>query len=85
MSPARGAWTLDWASGSIALSVAGAALSLVDIRLFLVGAVLFALGLIAGVVAVRKKVRRNLAIVGIVLNVANLAYDAALLIFGGSR
>jgi uncharacterized membrane protein YoaK (UPF0700 family) len=77
--------TLSWATGSIGLSVAGAAVSLVDSRLFLVGLVFFVLGLIAGIVALRKGPRRNIAIVGIVLNAANLAFDAALVILAGSR
>jgi hypothetical protein len=76
VSPARGPWTLDWSTGSIGLSVAGAAASLLDPGLFLVGAVLFVLGLAAGVVAFRKGVRRNLAIIGILLNAANLVFDA---------
>lgn len=84
-SQARAPLTLNWATGSIGLSVAGAAVSLVDSRLFLVGLVLFVLGLIAGIVALRKGTRRNMAIVGIVLNAANLAFDAALVILGGSR
>jgi hypothetical protein len=77
--------TLNWATGSVGLSVAGAAVSLFDNRLFLVGLVLFVLGLIAGIVAVRKGSRRNIAIVGIVLNAANLAFDVALVILAGSR
>ena len=46
---------------------------------------MFALGLITGVVALRKRVRRNLAIVGIILNAANLAFDAALVFLAGSH
>jgi hypothetical protein len=71
--------------GSIALSVVGAAVSLLDPGLFLLGVILFALGLIAGMVALRRGVRRNLAIVGVILNVANLAFDAALVFVAGSR
>ena len=71
---------MNWATVSIGLSVAGAAVSLFDSRLFLVGLVLFAVGLIAGIVALRRGSRRNIAIVGIILNAANLAFDAALLI-----
>jgi uncharacterized membrane protein YtjA (UPF0391 family) len=85
VSPARGGWTLDWSTGSIALSVAGAATSLLATGLFWVGVILFVVGLIAGIVALRKGVRRNLAIVGTVLNAANLAFDAALVIFAASR
>jgi NADH:ubiquinone oxidoreductase subunit K len=53
--------------------------------LFLLGAIVFALGLIAGVVALRKGVRRNLAIIGIILNAANLVFDASLVFLAGSR
>jgi hypothetical protein len=62
----------------------GAAVSLLDNRLFLVGMALFVLGLVAGIVAFRKGPRR-IAIVGIVLNAANLAFDASLLIVAGSH
>ncbi len=85
MSPARGRWTLDWSTGSIGLSVAGAAVSLLDPHLFLIGVVLFVLGLVAGVVALRKGVRRNLAIIGVLLNAANLVFDAVLVILAPSR
>ena len=71
--------------GSIALSVVGAAVSLLDPRLFVLGVILFALGLITGLVALRRGVRKNLAIVGIILNAANLVFDAALLMSAGSR
>jgi uncharacterized membrane protein len=71
--------------GSIALSVAGAAVSLLDARLFLLGVLLFALGLIVGLVALGKGARRNLAIGGIVLSAANLVFDAALVILASSR
>jgi hypothetical protein len=80
VSPARGSWTLDWATGSILLSVAGAALSLFDPRLFAVGALLFAAGLVVGIVALRKGGRRNRAIIGVLLNAANLVYDAAVVV-----
>jgi uncharacterized membrane protein len=63
----------------------GAAVSLLDPGLFLLGVILFALGLIAGMVALRRGVRRNLAIVGVILNVANLAFDAALVFLAGPR
>lgn len=85
VSPARGTWTLDWATSSIALSVAGAAVSLLDSGLLLVGVILFVVGLIAGIIALRKGVRRNIAIVGIALNAANLLFDAVLVIIAGSR
>ena len=78
-------WTLDWAMGSIALSVVGAAVSLLDPRLFVLGVILFALGLITGLVALRKGVRRNLAIVGIILNAANLVFDATLVFLAGAH
>jgi hypothetical protein len=85
VSPVPRTWTLDWSTGSIGLSVVGAVVSLVDAGLFLVGMVLFVLGLIAGLVALRKGVRRRLAIIGILLNAANLAYDAALVILSASH
>ena len=85
VSPARGTWTLDWATGSIVLSVAGAAVSLLDSRLLLVGVIFFVVGLIAGIVALRKGVRRNIAIGGIALNAANLVFDAVLVILAASR
>ena len=85
VSPVPRTWTLDWAMGSIALSVVGAVVSLLDPGLFVLGVILFALGLITGVVALRKRVRRNLAIVGIILNAANLAFDAALVFLAGSH
>jgi hypothetical protein len=80
VSPVPRSWTLDWATASIGLSVVGAAISLFSFRLFFVGAIVFAMGLIAGVVALRKGVRRNLAVIGVVLNAANLLFDVALVI-----
>jgi hypothetical protein len=71
--------------GSIALSVVGAAASLLDPRLFVLGVIVFALGLITGVVALRRGVRKNLAIVGIILNAANLVYDATLVFLAGAH
>ena len=85
VSPARGTWTLDWATSSIVLSVAGAAVSLLDSRLLVVGVIFFVVGLIAGIVALRKRVRRNIAIGGIALNAANLVFDAVLVILAASR
>jgi hypothetical protein len=85
VSPVPRTWTLDWSTGSIGLSVAGAVVSLLAAGLFLVGIILFALGLIAGLVALRNGVRRKLAIIGILLNAANLAYDAALVILSASH
>ncbi len=85
VSPARGSWTLDWATSSIVLSVAGAALSLLASGLLLVGVIFFVVGLIAGIVALRKGVRRNIAIIGIALNAANLVFDAVLVILAAPR
>ena len=85
MSPVPRTWTLDWSIGSIGLSVAGAVVSVLHAGLFPVGMILFALGLIAGLVALRKGVRRNLAIIGILLNAANLAYNAAVVILSASH
>ncbi len=72
---------MDWSTGSILLSVAGAGISLLDNRLFAVGVLFFIAGLIVGIVALRKGVRRNRAIIGVILNAANLLFDAALAIF----
>jgi hypothetical protein len=85
VSKPRTAWSLDWAIGSVALSIAGAAMSLVNTRLFWVGVIVFVLGLITGAVALRKGGRRNVAAIGIILNAANLAFDAALVLVAGSR
>jgi NADH:ubiquinone oxidoreductase subunit K len=71
--------------GSIALSIVGAAVSLLDPGLFVLGVVVFALGLITGVVALRRGVRKNLAIVGIILNAANLVFDATLVFLAGAH
>jgi uncharacterized membrane protein len=71
--------------GSIALSVVGALVSLLEPGLFVLGVILFALGLITGLVALRKGVRRNLAIVGIILNAANLVFDATLVFLAGAH
>lgn len=76
---------MNWATGSIALSVAGAGISVLAAGLFLVGVLLFVLGLIAGIVALRKGVRRNLAMGGIALNAANLVVDAAFVLYAASR
>ena len=85
MSPVPRAWNLDWSTASVGLSVAGAALSLFLPGLFWGGVILFVLGLIAGVVALRMGLRRNIAVIGIVLNAANLAFDAFLVILAASR
>jgi hypothetical protein len=71
---------MDWASASILISVAGAGVSLLDPRLFVLGAILFVIGLIIGINALRRGIRRNRAIIGIVLNAANLVFDVALVI-----
>ena len=76
---------MDWATASIALSITGAAVSLAGTGLFLVGVIIFVLGLTAGVVAFRNGRRRNRAIIGIVLNAANLVVDAAFVIFAAHR
>ena len=85
VSPVPRAWNLDWSTASVGLSVAGAALSLFLPGLFWGGVILFVLGLIAGVVALRTGLRRNIAVIGIVLNAANLAFDAFLVILAASR
>ena len=85
MQPAPQKWSFDWATTSIGLSIAGALITLFDRRLFLVGVILFGLGLIAGVLALRIGARRNLALVGVVLNTANLVFDGVVLIIAASR
>ena len=67
------------------LSIAGAAISFADRRLFLIGVAVFLVGLIVGVVGFRSGVRRNRASIGIILNAANLMLDAGLLISAASR
>jgi hypothetical protein len=83
--PVPRTWSFDWATTSIVLSIAGALITLFDRRSFLVGVILFGLGLIAGVVALRTGARRNLALVGVVLNTANLVFDGVVLIIAASR
>jgi hypothetical protein len=85
VSPVPRTWSIDWATGSIGLSIAGALVTLIDPGLFIVGVVLFGLGLISGVVALRIGKRRNLAAVGVILNTANLVFDGAVLIIAASR
>jgi hypothetical protein len=85
VSPVPRTWTLDWSIASISLSVVGAAIRLMGSAWFWVGWAFFVLGLIAGAVALRKGTRRNLAIGGIVLNVANLVVDTGFVIFAASR
>ena len=75
----------DWSTTSIALSIAGAAISFADRGLFLIGVVVFLVGLIVGVVAFRIGVRRNRASIGIIQNAVNLMLDAGLLISAASR
>jgi hypothetical protein len=53
--------------------------------LFLIGMIVFVLGLIAGLVALRQGRRRSLAIGGIALNVVNLVLDAGFVISASSR
>jgi len=81
----RGEWTLDSATASIGLSIAGAAVSLLNTRFFWIGVIAFVLGLIAGTVALRKGVRRNAAAIGVLLNAANLVFDAVLLIVAATH
>ena len=52
--------------------------------MFLIGVILFATGLIVGVVGWRSDVRKNRAGIGIILNSANLILDAGLLISAAS-
>ena len=56
-----------------------------DRGLVLVGVIVFATGLIAGVVGWRTGIRKNRAGIGIILNSANLILDAGLLISAASR
>jgi hypothetical protein len=75
----------DWSTASIALSIVGALISIADRGLVLVGVIVFATGLIAGVVGWRSGIRKNRAGIGIILNSANLMLDAGLLISAASR
>ena len=46
---------------------------------------IFALGLVAGVIALRRSPRRNWAVIGIILNAMNLVFNAALVILVAAR
>jgi hypothetical protein len=70
----------DWSTASIALSIMGALLSIADRNLVLLGVLVFVAGLILGVVGWRSGIRRNRAVIGIILNTANLILDAGLVI-----
>ena len=83
-SPARPRG-VDWSTASIALSIVGALISIADRGLFLVAVIAFVAGLIVGVVGWRSGVRKNRAAIGIILNAANLIFDAGLLISAASR
>ena len=76
---------LDWATTSILLSVAGAFLSIVEARVLVAYMLMFALGLVAGVIALRRSPRRNWAWIGIILNSMNLVFNAALVILVALR
>ena len=76
---------LDWATGSIGLSIAGALITLINPGFFIVGVGLFGLGLICGVIALRVGTRRNLAAIGVIVNTVNLVFDGAVLIIAASR
>lgn len=58
----------------------GALLSIADRNLVLLGVLVFVAGLILGVVGWRSGIRRNRAVIGIILNTANLILDAGLVI-----
>ena len=75
----------DWSTASIALSIVGAAISIADPGLVVVGVIVFVAGLIVGVVGWRSGVRKNRAAIGIILNSANLILDAGLVISATSR
>jgi hypothetical protein len=70
----------DWSTASIALSVIGALLSIVDRNLVLLGVLVFVAGLIVGVVGWRSGLKKNRAVIGVILNSANLMLDAGLVI-----
>jgi hypothetical protein len=70
----------DWSTASIALSIMGAVLSIADRNLVFLGVIVFVAGLIVGVVGWRIGIRRNRAVIGIILNSANLILDAGLVI-----
>ena len=75
----------DWSTASIALSIMGALLSIADRNLIFLGVIVFVAGLILGVVGWRSGIRRNRAVIGIILNSANLILDAGLVISTVSR
>lgn len=75
----------DWSTASIALSIIGALLSIADRRLILVGVIVFVAGLIVGVIGWRSGLRKNRAVIGIILNSANLILDAGLVISAATR
>ncbi|HVC76553.1 MAG TPA: hypothetical protein VND96_08555 [Candidatus Micrarchaeaceae archaeon] len=75
----------DWSTASIALSIIGALLSIADRNLILLGVIVFVAGLIVGVVGWRSGLRKNRAVIGIILNSANLILDAGLVISAISR
>jgi hypothetical protein len=75
----------DWSTASIALSIMGALLSIADRNLVFLGVIVFVAGLILGVVGWRSGIRRNRAVIGIILNSANLILDAGLVISAVSR
>ena len=63
----------------------GALLSIADRNLIFLGVIVFVAGLILGVVGWRSGIRRNRAVIGIILNSANLILDAGLVISTVSR
>jgi hypothetical protein len=75
----------DWSTASIALSIIGALLSIADRNLVFLGVIVFVAGLIVGVIGWRSGLRKNRAVIGIVLNSANLILDAGLVISAASR
>jgi hypothetical protein len=75
----------DWSTASIALSIMGALLSIADRNLVFLGVIVFVAGLIVGVIGWRSGLRKNRAVIGIVLNSANLILDAGLVISAASR
>jgi hypothetical protein len=75
----------DWSTASIFLSIVGALISIATPGLVLVGLVVFAVGLSMGVLGWRRGIRKNRAVIGIILNSANLLLNIGLLTSAAPR
>ena len=75
----------DWSTVSIALSIIGALFSIATPGLVLLGLIVFVAGLSMGVLGWRRGVRKNRAVIGIILNSANLLLNVGLLASAAPR